>query len=42
MTDRDALLAAICANPAEDTPRLAFADWLDEHADAEPSPAAAQ
>src|SRR5262249_33177754 len=34
MTDRDALLRAIDANPEEDTPRLAFADWLDEHAGA--------
>lgn|GEM_PF-1232988 len=31
MSDRDALLAAIRANPDEDTPRLVFADWLDEH-----------
>ncbi|VTU00396.1 leucine-rich repeat-containing protein typical subtype : Putative Leucine-rich repeat-containing protein typical subtype OS=Nitrospina gracilis (strain 3/211) GN=NITGR_170119 PE=4 SV=1: LRR_6: LRR_7: LRR_6 [Gemmataceae bacterium] len=31
MTDHDALLAAICAAPDEDTPRLALADWLDEH-----------
>src|SRR5438128_7999305 len=31
LSDRDALLAAICANPDEDTPRLMFADWLDEH-----------
>jgi uncharacterized protein (TIGR02996 family) len=31
MTDEDALLAAIAAAPAEDTPRLAYADWLDEH-----------
>ncbi|HJZ54540.1 MAG TPA: TIGR02996 domain-containing protein, partial [Gemmataceae bacterium] len=30
MTDCDALLKAICAHPDEDTPRLAFADWLDE------------
>ena len=30
MTDREMLLAAICANPDEDTPRLAFADWLQE------------
>jgi uncharacterized protein (TIGR02996 family) len=29
--DRDALVRAICASPREDTPRLAFADWLDEH-----------
>ena len=30
MTDRDALLASICASPDEDTPRLAFADFFDE------------
>lgn len=30
MTDRAALLAAIAAQPHEDTPRLAYADWLDE------------
>src|SRR5262245_49226458 len=30
MSDRDALLAAIRAQPDEDTPRLAFADYLDE------------
>src|SRR4051794_20860216 len=30
MTDRDALLAATLAHPDEDTPRLAFADFLDE------------
>jgi uncharacterized protein (TIGR02996 family) len=33
-TDDVALLAAICAEPAEDTPRLAYADWLDERGDA--------
>jgi uncharacterized protein (TIGR02996 family) len=32
MTDADALLAAILAHPDEDTPRLAYADWLDETA----------
>ncbi len=31
MTDRDALLAAIAANPDEDTPRLVYADWLQEN-----------
>jgi uncharacterized protein (TIGR02996 family) len=31
MTDADALLAAIAAHPDEDTPRLAYADWLDEN-----------
>ncbi|MBY0457150.1 MAG: TIGR02996 domain-containing protein, partial [Gemmataceae bacterium] len=30
MTDQEALLAAIFAHPEEDTPRLAYADWLDE------------
>ncbi len=31
MSDEDALLAAIAEHPDEDTPRLAYADWLDEH-----------
>jgi uncharacterized protein (TIGR02996 family) len=31
MSDEEALLAAIAAHPEEDTPRLVFADWLDEH-----------
>ncbi|MBA4189907.1 MAG: hypothetical protein C0467_18135 [Planctomycetaceae bacterium] len=31
MSDEDALLSAIAAQPAEDTPRLVYADWLDEH-----------
>jgi uncharacterized protein (TIGR02996 family) len=31
MSDEDALLEAIAAHPAEDTPRLVYADWLDEH-----------
>jgi uncharacterized protein (TIGR02996 family) len=30
-SERDALLAAICADPEDDTPRLVFADWLDEN-----------
>ena len=29
--DERALLAAIEANPADDVPRLVYADWLDEH-----------
>lgn len=33
MTDHDALQATIIAYPDEDTPRLAFADWLQEHDD---------
>lgn len=28
-----ALYRAICANPDEDTPRLVYADWLQEHGD---------
>src|SRR5947199_487789 len=35
MNERDALLRAICANPDDDTSRLVFADWLDEHAEPE-------
>jgi len=31
MSDEDALLNAIIAHPDEDTPRLAYADWLDEN-----------
>ncbi|HEY8504969.1 MAG TPA: TIGR02996 domain-containing protein, partial [Gemmataceae bacterium] len=30
MSDRDAFLRAICASPDDDTPRLVFADWLEE------------
>jgi len=33
MSDGDALLAAIAAHPDDDTPRLVYADWLDEHED---------
>jgi uncharacterized protein (TIGR02996 family) len=32
MTDEAGLLRAICENPADDAPRLVFADWLDERA----------
>lgn len=31
MNERDALLAAVLAQPDEDLPRLVFADWLEEH-----------
>jgi len=31
MTLADALLADVIANPADDTPRLVYADWLDEN-----------
>jgi uncharacterized protein (TIGR02996 family) len=34
-TARDALLAAACADPDDDTPRLAYADYLDERGEAE-------
>lgn len=33
MTERDAFLAAIAANPDDDLPKLVFADWLDERND---------
>jgi uncharacterized protein (TIGR02996 family) len=31
MTERDALLRAVCENPDDNLPRLVLADWLDEH-----------
>ncbi|MBN9117731.1 MAG: TIGR02996 domain-containing protein [Planctomycetes bacterium] len=31
MNEREALLRAVCESPDDDTPRLVFADWLDEH-----------
>lgn len=31
MSDRAALYAAVCADPDDDTARLVFADWLEEH-----------
>ena len=31
MTERDALLKAVCDHPNDDTPRLVFADWLQEN-----------
>jgi uncharacterized protein (TIGR02996 family) len=31
--DEQALLAAVIADPEDDLPRLAYADWLDEHGD---------
>jgi uncharacterized protein (TIGR02996 family) len=33
VSDRAALFRAILDNPDDDTSRLAYADWLDEHAD---------
>lgn len=35
MSDRDALIAGICAQPDEDTPRLAFADYCEEFGEPE-------
>lgn len=40
--DRLVLLRAIVAHPDEDTPRLAFADWLDEHGTADADHARAE
>src|SRR5436189_3592451 len=34
MTGNDAFLQAIRDNPADDTVRLIYADWLEEHGDA--------
>jgi uncharacterized protein (TIGR02996 family) len=31
MTEREALLRAVCNNPDDDTSRLVFADWLQEN-----------
>jgi uncharacterized protein (TIGR02996 family) len=31
MSDEAALLNAIIGQPGEDTPRLAYADWLEEN-----------
>jgi uncharacterized protein (TIGR02996 family) len=33
MTQHDALLAAVCAAPDDDLPRLVYADWCDENGD---------
>lgn len=35
MTEREAFVRRICEQPACDTPRLVFADWLQENGDAE-------
>src|SRR4051812_45811571 len=32
MADHPAFLADVIANPEDDTPRLVYADWLDENA----------
>jgi uncharacterized protein (TIGR02996 family) len=33
VTQRDAFLVAICESPEDDTTRLVYADWLEEHGD---------
>lgn len=35
MSDGDGLLRAVCEAPWDDTPRLVYADWLEEHGDAD-------
>src|SRR5262245_51518143 len=35
MSERDAFLRAITTEPADDTARLVFADWLEEHGEPE-------
>ena len=35
MTEGEALRQAVIANPDDDTPRLVYADWLDENAQPE-------
>lgn len=35
MTEREALLRAVCDSPTDDTPRLIYADWLEENGDPE-------
>jgi len=35
MTDREAILATVLATPDDDIARLVFADWLEEHDEAE-------
>ena len=31
MSAEQGLLSAICESPEDDTPRLVYADWLEEH-----------
>lgn len=42
MDEEAAILAAVAAQPADELPRLAYADWLDDHADLLPGPEAAR
>ncbi len=34
-SDRDSFLTAICESPADDLPRLVYADWLEENGEAD-------
>lgn len=42
MTDEPHFLRAVLADPAADTPRLVYADWLDEQSDDPAAPAMAE
>ena len=35
MTEQEALMAAVCADPDSDLPRLVYADWYDDHGEPE-------
>src|SRR3954452_6679514 len=35
MGDHDALVRAVCAHPDDDTPRLIYADFIEEHGEAD-------
>lgn len=38
MTEQEFFIRAICESPDDDTPRLVYADWQDEHAASTPCP----
>jgi len=42
LTDRERILRRVIDTPEDDTPRLVFADWLDEHGDRDDDPARAE
>lgn len=42
ISDEPFILRSILLDPAEDTPRLAYADWLDDHAADLPDPVEAR
>ena len=41
MSTEAAILRAVCDQPDDDTPRLVYADWLEDYAAYTPDPAAA-